>query len=76
MWELPLATLPTKGSSGRKVDFLLRHAITTTEYRVSVFRLAEANLSLPGGRWVRSGAAAMLPLTGLARKVLRRAGLI
>jgi A/G-specific adenine glycosylase len=88
MWELPaLATVPligppepalsgVEGADVGKVEFVLRHAITTTDYRVSVIRLLQENISLSGGRWVRASAAAALPLTGLTRKILRRAGVI
>jgi A/G-specific adenine glycosylase len=77
MWELPCVTASHMGALlaglGR-VDFVLRHAITTTDYRVSVIRMARADLVLSGGRWIPCGVE--VPLTGLARKILRRARVI
>ncbi len=88
MWELPLlpkvphlcppepALSGVEGVDMGKTEFVLRHAITSTDYSVSVIRVPQGNISLRGGRWVRAGARSGLPLTGLARKILRRAGLI
>jgi A/G-specific adenine glycosylase len=69
MWELP-SILP----NGLPPDFTLRHAITVTDYTVCVHRVSSA--AVGGGRWLRPSQAAALPLTGLARRVLRRASLI
>ena len=70
MWELPrLSAAP----SGREPLFHLKHSITVTNYEVAVF---DAVGKLAGGRWVALQRILELPLTGLARKVLRRAGLI
>jgi A/G-specific adenine glycosylase len=70
MWELP--QIPENGSSEPR--FTLRHSITSTDYlvRVAWIRLpAEAK-----GRWFKASRVGSLPLTGLARKILRRANLI
>ncbi len=88
MWELPLlpkvhhlcppepALSGVEGADVGKAEFVLRHAITSTDYSVSVIRVPQGKISLRGGRWVRAGAASGLPLTGLTRKILRRARLI
>ena len=75
MWELP-QTSSRNGASGkqRTVLFRLRHSITDTDYRVTVlegFVRGSAH-----GRWVRLSRLPRLPLTGLARKILRRSNLL
>ena len=64
MWELPATVL-----NGRKPAFRLRHAIMNTDYQVHVFRVPVTK-----GKWVARARLSQIPLTGLARKVLRRAG--
>lgn len=66
MWELPQA------SSGQ-VLLRLRHAITNTDFRVEV--IVPDTVRGLEGKWVAIRRVASLPLTGLARKVLRRAGI-
>ena len=84
MWELPQLPhgnvkpdgaphLPGVGRCGTP-DFTLRHSITVTDYIVHICRIKTARA--PGGRWFSLEQAAALPLTGLARRVLRRAALI
>ncbi len=68
MWELPQKTLTRAGG---KALLELRHAITTTDYRVKVYAGRSAR-----GRWVQLSKVSSLPLTGLARKVLTRLGAI
>jgi A/G-specific adenine glycosylase len=68
MWELPGIE-----PNGHEPVLRLRHAITTTDYRVAVYALPGGKLP---GRWVAAREAASLPLTGLARKVLLRLGAI
>jgi A/G-specific adenine glycosylase len=70
MWELP----EIAGAKNTTPSFTLRHSITVTDYVVRV---------KPGplpkgveGRWVRNARVAALPLTGLARKILRAAKVI
>jgi A/G-specific adenine glycosylase len=76
MWELPEVTM-LEGDQER-VEMTLRHAITVTNYRVRVLRFSEHEVklrALGGGnprQWIRSSELTSLPLTGLARKVLRR----
>jgi A/G-specific adenine glycosylase len=66
MWELP----QVPRSSGVPA-FTLKHSITTTDYVVRVFK---KKLSL--GSYVAVSELSMLPLTGLTRKVLRKARII
>jgi A/G-specific adenine glycosylase len=70
MWELPRLLAPP---SGREPLFRLKHSITVTNYEIAVFDDAGKPR---GGRWVAFDQIPELPLTGLARKVLRRAKLI
>jgi A/G-specific adenine glycosylase len=80
MWELPQLShsangaphLPAVGKRGS--DFTLRHSITVTDHTVHVCRVLAAGLR--GGRWFPLQDAAALPLTGLARRILRHASLI
>jgi A/G-specific adenine glycosylase len=69
MWELPM--LPSPNGAHREL-FQLRHSITVTNYRVRVF---SGEPPAPG-QWFSPNRFATLPLTGLARKILRRAGVI
>jgi A/G-specific adenine glycosylase len=68
MWELPEVTQP----NGYKPLFTLRHSITVTDYTVRVVEAGETT----EGQWVATQRLGALPLTGLARKILRRSGLI
>ena len=71
MWEFPEIT----GSNCTASAWLtLRHSITVTDYRVRVMR--DAPPSDAAGRWVRKSQLTALPLTGLARKILRAAKVI
>jgi A/G-specific adenine glycosylase len=76
MWELP--EIEMLESDHERVEVTLRHAITVTNYRVHVLRLSEkeARLRWPTQKnpqqWTKSSELSALPLTGLARKVLRR----
>jgi len=74
MWELPCLPAPPP----RPPLFRLKHSITVTDYEIAVFDEAagSAAAKLHGGRWVALARVLELPLTGLARKVLRRARLI
>ncbi len=69
MWEFPEIT-----GNPTPAWLTLRHSITVTDYRVQVVRD-----SLPAGvtgRWVSKSQLTHLPLTGLARKILRAAKVI
>jgi A/G-specific adenine glycosylase len=70
MWELPQYA----GNGECRELLSLRHSITVTDYKVRVMELAD-----PGaiaGRWVASSRLPALPLTGLARKILKRVALL
>lgn len=69
LWELP-QTRP-----GADAPLLrLRHAITNTDYQVSVYPAKSAHAR--AGRWVKLAGVERLPLTGLTQKILRRSNLI
>jgi A/G-specific adenine glycosylase len=77
MWELP--ELPASAAS--KTLLVLRHSITVTDYDVRVQQGqgrtpygVGGELSL--GTWVARSKLAKLPLTGLAKKILRAAKII
>jgi A/G-specific adenine glycosylase len=71
MWELP--EIPVSTNSG-PVSLTLRHSITVTDYTVRVMRGPAPDKSR--GRWVPKTRIPLLPLTGLARKILRQAQVI
>jgi A/G-specific adenine glycosylase len=71
MWELPESPAPSEVS---EICLTLRHSITVTDYDVRV--LNEPG-RVPGrGTWVAKSRLTKLPLTGLARKILRAARII
>lgn len=71
MWELPEIE-DTNGTS--EAWLTLRHSITVTDYVVRVMQRRAPKGTK--GRWVPRGRIALLPLTGLARKILRAAEVI
>jgi len=71
MWELP--ELASPGASDELL-FSIRHSITVTDYKVQVVR--KKNILAAKGVWVGIPRLTRLPLTGLARKILRTAGII
>lgn len=72
MWELPtLAEIPNPPASP---SLNLKHSIMNTDYRVRVWTVR--NGQTLRGRWWSATELADIPLTGLARKILRRAALI
>src|SRR5271157_3083114 len=72
MWELPVIAECQR--DGHKPVAKLRHSITDTDYEVSVVSLSAEELPSfeTGARWFSRKQWERLPLTGLARKVLRR----
>ncbi len=68
MWELP--RIEGNGVDGSWMK--LKHSITVTDYTVRV-KHGPAGVE---GCWVPRNRVLALPLTGLARKILRRAGVI
>jgi A/G-specific adenine glycosylase len=68
MWELPEVV----GGLSEKRLFSLKHSITVTDFTVHV-------VNDPGrqdGKWIQTSRLSTLPLTGLTRKILRRAEII
>jgi A/G-specific adenine glycosylase len=70
MWELPLLS----GDQLGKSLLSLRHSITVTNYLVRVMELACPNEYR--GDWIASSRLPSLPLTGLARKILRKVAML
>jgi A/G-specific adenine glycosylase len=71
MWELP-----EKSSTNREGApiYSLRHSITVTNYTVRVWPASKA--SSQDGKWIPMARLSQMPLTGLARKILRRAEML
>ncbi len=68
MWELP----ELAGKNGATSPFLtLRHSITVTNYTVHIWQ--EAASRDVKGKWISISRLERFALTGLARKILRRA---
>jgi A/G-specific adenine glycosylase len=71
MWELPEIAV---NGMRPEVSFRLRHSITVTDFAV------EVSLGQPPagtrGRWFTRTQLQELPLTGLARKILRQINFI
>jgi A/G-specific adenine glycosylase len=70
MWELPAS----KKKSGEEL-FALKHSIMNTNYSIQVCVAMKPPAGVRG-RWISQAQAAELPLTGLARKILHRAGVL
>jgi A/G-specific adenine glycosylase len=68
MWELPEVTAP---QASEEPLFSVRHSITVTNFDVRVVAASRAD-----GNWVRISRLNTLPLTGLAKKILRTARII
>jgi hypothetical protein len=68
MWELP--EVASMNGVSRPV-FTLRHSITVTDYTVRVWQ--NAVRSRTAGKWIPRGRLERVALTGLARKILRKA---
>jgi A/G-specific adenine glycosylase len=71
MWELPEIA---GGNHEHEPWLTLRHSITVTDYLVRVTRVSPPRGT--GGKWVERARLPKLPLTGLARKILRAAEVI
>jgi len=67
LWELPQVAM----EAADELLFSVRHSITVTDYRVRI--VSRTNMH---GTWVKSSRIAALPLTGLTKKILWRAGII
>jgi A/G-specific adenine glycosylase len=66
MWELPEIT---RAKVKYRPSLSLRHSITVTNYHVGVAEIAAPDGT--AGRWIAKSRLSKLPLTGLARKILR-----
>jgi len=64
----------TKNGDHADACFTLKHSITVTDYTVRVWRVAAVEQD--GGEWVAVERLPRVALTGLARKILRKAEII
>jgi A/G-specific adenine glycosylase len=71
MWELPEIPPPNHHA---KPILTVRHSITVTDYTVHVWNVLDLDLS--AGQWTSIHRLPKLALTGLTRKILRKAGLL
>ena len=71
MWELPEMA---NGHGASMPSFTLRHSITVTDYTVRVWRAAAPEHVR--GKWIAATRLGRVALTGLARKILRKAELL
>jgi A/G-specific adenine glycosylase len=78
MLELP--PLPLDAVAGLQPVLRVKHAITNTNYEVEVFDQAGLKGEIVAAKsalqWVKAGELDDVPLTGLARKVLTRMGVL
>ena len=80
MWELPQIDKqasanpksPPQSANAPSPIFSVRHSITVTDYRVRVWD--GSTQEGDSGKWVSCGQLSRMPLTGLTRKILRKAG--
>jgi hypothetical protein len=63
----------SKRDAGQQPWFTVRHSITVTDYTVRVRRGRSSGVA---GKWIAVGRLERVALTGLARKILRRAGVL
>ena len=70
MWELPEAIAQ---HASDELLFSLKHSITVTDFRVHV---VSRRRRLSNGKWVRVSSLNCLALTGLTKKILRKANII
>jgi len=76
MWELP--EVSAEEGDEQRVELTVRHAITVTNYQVRVLRFSPREAAHRWAvresprQWTDISELSRLPLTGLARKVLRR----
>jgi A/G-specific adenine glycosylase len=71
MWELPEMA---NGQGASKPSLNLRHSITVTDYTVRVWRTDAPDCV--GGKWIPATRLGRVALTGLARKILRKAEML
>jgi A/G-specific adenine glycosylase len=71
MWELPEIS---PSDHHAKSDFSVRHSITVTDYTVHVWRKAVPDGTF--GQWIAISRLPKFAMTGLARKILRKAEIL
>jgi A/G-specific adenine glycosylase len=71
MWELPAIDSPASAS---EVLFTVRHSITVTDYLVRV--VVQPGVAPAQGEWIKRSKLDRLPLTGLTKKIFRKANII
>jgi A/G-specific adenine glycosylase len=78
MWELPQWPEPPRALPASALWRTFKHSITVTDYTVYVLRNAQAKGSMPtaNAKWVAIDRIAQIPITGLARKILKAGGII
>ncbi|HZR30077.1 MAG TPA: A/G-specific adenine glycosylase [Terriglobales bacterium] len=79
MWELPQRAGDIPASSAAASSVRLRHSITNTDFEITAhLERAGAKREVVGDstKWVHVQRLNRLPLTGLARKILRRFSLL
>ncbi len=78
MLELP--PLPLDAVLGIEPVLKVKHAITNTNYQVEVFDAATLKKDIVAAKsalqWIAAEQLRLVPLTGLARKVLKRTGIM
>lgn len=76
MWELPEIAVPEDGVASPTVSLKLKHGIMTTHYDVRVVRETARNGKKLPGRRISIDQLNAIPLTGLARKILKAAHIL
>jgi A/G-specific adenine glycosylase len=78
MWELPQWTEIPHASAREAHWRTFRHSITVTDYTIHVLRnwAQKGSTSRPRGNWIAINEIPALPITGLARKILKADGII
>ena len=71
MWELP--EIPHVNGTSIAI-FTLKHSITVTDFKVRIWR--ESQPSHAKGKWIAVPRLPKIALTGLARKILRKAEIL
>jgi A/G-specific adenine glycosylase len=71
MWELPAIDSSVQS---REPLFTVRHSVTVTDYLVKV--VAQSGLEAVKGQWIKKSRVNKLPITGLTKKILRKAQII
>jgi A/G-specific adenine glycosylase len=79
LWELPeiarhrarARKIKEQSESSGSLLFSVKHSITVTDFHVRVWQVADTAAIL--GSWISNNRLERMPLTGLARKILRKA---